>query len=313
MTISRRRAAAILASAAALPGRAWSQTSAPATIRICGFPADSYAEPYFAADQGFLARAGINLEFVTLPNAGGIAQAVTADIIDVGMCDPIQVANPYIAGVPLTFFGGSGMYSTNAPTTLLVVANGSPLHAAKDFEGRTIALIALASISSLAVKEWLRQNGADQTKVRLVELPFGAMLPAMQRGTIDAALLAEPFLSSSRDSVRVVGKAFDAIAKSFYISSFFTKREWLQKNKDLAKTFLGVMYDTARWANAHHSETAVILSKNSKLELDRVRSMTRVNYATSFDPKGIQPVLDVALRYGQLPRSVGAAEIITAI
>lgn len=309
-TAMTRGAALSLAAAASLaPSVARAQAS-PRVIRICGFPADSYAEPYFAIEQGFLNKANIRLDINYLPNAGGIAQAVTANVIDVGMCDPMQVANPYLAGVPLAFFGASGLYSSDAPTTLFVVGTASRLQTAKDFEGKTIALIALASISSLAMREWLRQGGVDVSKVKLIELPFGAMVPGLERGTIDAALLAEPFLSMGRDKVRVLGKPFDAIAKNFYISSFFARREWLEKNRDLARDFLAGMYATAKWANVHHDESATILAKYSKLELARVESMTRVNYATSFDPSGIQPVLDVALRFGQLPRPLRATEIV---
>lgn len=287
--------------------------SAPATIRICGFNVDTYAEPYYAIEQGFLSKVGIALEVIYLPNAGGIAQAATAGVIDVGMCDPIQVANPFLAGVPLAFFGGSALYTSDAPTTLLVVDKNSTYRQAKDLEGQTIAVVALASISALGVREWLQQNGADQAKVRIIELPFAAMVAALGRGTIGAALLAEPFLSAARDDVRVLGKSFDAISKSFLISSFFAQRSWLEKNHDLAKRFLGVMYDTARWANVHHTESAPILAKYSKLDLDRIRSMTRVSYATSFDPSLIQPVLDVAYKYKELTRPVNAKDIIVSL
>ena len=235
------------------------------------------------------------------------------DTIDVGMGDPVQVANPYLAGVPLAIFGGSGLYSTTAPTTVMVAANGSTLGKPKDFEGKTIALISLASLSSLATRKWLRQGGADETKVRLVELPFGSIVPALQRGTIDGALLSEPFLSLNRDNVRVIAKPFDAIAKSFYISTFFAKRSWLQTNRDLAHAFLGAMYEAGKWANAHQSESATILSKYSKLDLDKVRSMTRVSYATTFEANHIQPVLDIALQYGQITRSVNATAIMMAV
>jgi 4,5-dihydroxyphthalate decarboxylase len=51
----------------------------------------------------------------------------------------------------------------------MVVPNGGALGNPRDFEGKTIALISLASISSLATREWLRRGGADDTKVYLIE------------------------------------------------------------------------------------------------------------------------------------------------
>jgi len=313
-TASVSRATALgLVGAAALASANGAGAQTTATIRICAFNVDSYAEPFYALDQGFLAKAGIALELIYLPNAGGIAQAASANVIDIGMCDPLQVANPFLAGIGLAFFGGSALYTSEAPTTLLVVDKNSAIRSAKDLEGQTIAVVALASISSLAVREWLQDNGADQSKVKIVELPFAAMVAALGRGTIAGALLAEPFLSAGRADVRVLAKAFDAIAKSFYISSFFATRDYLTKNRDLARRFLGVMYDTARWANVHHAESAPILAKYSKLELERIGAMTRISYGTSFDAARIQPVLDIAYKYKQLEKPVNAKDIIVTI
>jgi len=163
------------------------------------------------------------------------------------------------------------------------------------------------------VRDWLQEGGADQTKVRIIELPFAAMVAALGRGTIAGALLAEPFLSAGRSDVRVLAKAFDAIAKSFFISSFFAQREWLGRNRDLARRFMGALYDTARWSNTHHNESAPILAKYSKLDIDRIRAMTRVSYGTSFDPALVQPVLDIAYKYKQLEQRVNAKDIIAAL
>lgn len=307
MTALSRRAALAVIAATVVPVGARAQS--PPTIRICVFNVDSYAEPMYALEQGFLAKAGIGLELVSLPSAGAIGQAVTSGVLDVGMGDPVQVANPYLAGVQMAFFGGSALYTSTAPTTLLVVDKNSPIRQAKDFEGQAIAVVALASISSLAVREWLQDNGADQSKVRIIELPFAAMVAALGRGTIAGALLAEPFLSAGRNETRVLAKAFDAIAKSFYISSFFAQRDWIAKNRDLVRRFMGVMYDTARWSNGHHTESAPILSKYSKLDVERIEAMTRISYATAFEPALVQPVLDIAFKYKQLTGRVIARDI----
>ena len=186
----------------------------------------------------------------------------------------------------------------------------SPVRAARDFEGQTIAVIGLASIGSSAVSEWLRQNGADLTRVKLVELQFANMVGALGRGVVAGALLAEPFLSASNGSVRVLAKAYDAIAKSFAISTFFASRDWLGRNRAAARKFAQVMHDTAGWANAHQNESAEILANVSKIDVERVRAMTRISYAASLEPQQLQPPLDVALKYGELDRRVDARNLI---
>ncbi|HXF33512.1 MAG TPA: ABC transporter substrate-binding protein [Candidatus Acidoferrales bacterium] len=311
-SLSRSRALALLASAplAGVPVRARAQT---ATIRLGTSPADSYGEPFYAIAKGFFKQAGIDVSLTLIPAASAIAEAVAGNALDVGLADPIQVAHPVNAGVSLAFFAGGGLYRSDAPATLLVAAKTGPVNRAKDLEGGNVAVISLASISSLATREWLRQNGADVTKVKFIEMPFSTMVPALGRGTIAAAFLAEPFLSDARNDVRVIGKAFDAIAKSFYISSWFAPRDWIAKNTGVARRLVQVAYQTARWANANQGESAPIIAEYTKIPLDRVRSMTRTQYATSLDVRNMQPVLDIAYRYQQLERPVNANTLIARI
>ena len=66
------------------------------------------------------------------------------------------------------------------------------------------------------------------------------------------------------------------------------------------------MYDLARWANANHDQTAVILSKYSKLDIDRINAMARAVFATSLSPNLMQPVLDIAARYNLIKQPIAA-------
>jgi ABC-type nitrate/sulfonate/bicarbonate transport system substrate-binding protein len=50
------------------------------------------------------------------------------------------------------------------------------------------------------VQEWLRQNGADTSTIKIFEMPFSPMTPALTRGTLGAAFIAEPFLSERERS-----------------------------------------------------------------------------------------------------------------
>lgn len=299
-----------LAAGAALVVRPRAGSAQAAPIRLACYTTDAYAQPFYASELGYFTRAGLNVDVTILANAAANAQMVAANAIDICLADPIQVAHPVNAGVPLTFFAGGSLYTSAHPTTLLVVATDSTVRTAKDFEGQTLAVIGLASISSLAVREWLRQNGANVELVKLIELPFATMASALGRGTIAGAFLAEPFLSGAAGSVRILAKAYDAIAKSFAIATFFATRDWILKNRATARKLTGALYDTARWANGHQSDSAAILSKYSKIDIDRVRSMTRVTYATTLDAHVLQPVLDVALEYKQLEHRIDANDLI---
>ena len=306
-SLSRSKSLALMAAGAFVPRPVGAE---PDTIRVATAPADSYAQPFFGVNNGLFRRDGLNVELSVLPSGGVIAQAMAGNAVDVGLGDVVNIAHAAIAGVPLSIIAGGGLYLSSAPTTLLCVAKNSSLTSAKDLEGQTVAVVTLASLSTLGLREWLRQNGANVDAVHLIEMPFPTMLPALSKGTVAAAVLSEPFIGFSKENTRVFGKVFDSIAKSFYITAWFARRDWLTANSGMAKRIAQSAYGIARYANGHHAETMPTLAKYTKLDPAQIGSMVRVEFATSLDAAQIQPVLDIGVRYNQLSRSITAKELL---
>jgi ABC-type nitrate/sulfonate/bicarbonate transport system substrate-binding protein len=110
-----------------------------------------------------------------------------------------------------------------------------------------------------------------------------------------------------------LAKAYDACAKNFYINSWFANRDWLAKNAETVRKLVRAIYDTARWANSHHAETALILAKYAKMDPEKIRKMNRAVYDTVIDPKKLQPPLDIAWKYHALERPLLASELIVRV
>lgn len=312
MKLSRARTLALLAAAPATLAPALVRAQA-VTLRMAAVPTESYAEPLYALDGGFWAKAGMNVEITQFTTGGQITNALAGGAIDVGIADMIQVGNGYNRGVPFGFFAGGMEYATEAPTTQFCVAKSSPIRTAKDLEGKTVGVNGLKSIAEFCVRDWLHEGGADPEKVSIVEIPPSAALAALERGTVAAMMISEPVLSTSGEGVRYLAKAYDVCAKSFYINSWFANRDWLAKNADVARRLVPAIYEAARWCNTHHAETLPILSKYSKLEPDKIKNMVRAIYATSLDVRKMQPVLDIALKYKAIDRAINAQDLVVKI
>src|SRR5664279_5374011 len=92
--------------AAALPAGA---QTAP-VLRLACFPTDSYGEAYYAQDMGFFAKHGISVEFV-VNNAGAVAlSALAGNGVDIGIANPVSIAQAYAKGIPISIFAGGGLY-----------------------------------------------------------------------------------------------------------------------------------------------------------------------------------------------------------
>jgi NitT/TauT family transport system substrate-binding protein len=309
MKLSRSRAISLLGASATvgIPRVAGSQTGQ--RLRIGTARADTYMIPYIANDFGYFSRYGIDCEITQFASSAPVVQAVVAGALDVGLADMLQIATAVIHSVDLRFFAGGGIYSTDDPTTLFVVPKSSNVRSAKDLEGKDVGVILLKSISQIAVAEWLRQNGADLSKIRLFEVTFAEAEAALMRGTVAAAFVGEPFVTMGKDNLRVLSKAYDAIAKQFYINAWFSTKDWIAKNPDLARRLTSAIYDAGRWANTHLADTAATTAKYTKIDLAVVAAMHRARFGTSLDPRFMQPLLDVGYRYQIIDRPVKADEI----
>jgi NitT/TauT family transport system substrate-binding protein len=306
--LSRSRVLSLVAAGQVF--RASAARAQAGTIRLgSSTQGDSYFQAFYAVEAGFFQRAGLRVELTTFTTAGAIATALAGGALDVAWVDPILVANAFIHGVPWAFFAGGGLYSTDAPTTVLCGATNSPIRSGKDLEGKTLAVVSLNSISSLGVMAWIESTGGDLSKIKLFQTVYSTMVAALNRGDIAAAFIAEPVLSQVKKDVQVVSKAYDAIGKSFLINGAFSSRAWLAQNGPLARRFAQAISETTRWANTHHDETALIVSKDSGVPLEVVRGMTRVKYA-DLDVKLLQPVLDAASRYKAIEKPVSATDIV---
>jgi NitT/TauT family transport system substrate-binding protein len=159
---------------------------------------------------------------------------------------------------------------------------------------------------------WLAQNGADVTKIRVVELTFAEMAPALERGTVAAAVITEPALSNALKigNVRSLGDPYLAISQQFLLSGWFSTTTFVQKNPDLVRRFQNAIGEAGRWANQHHDESAVILAKYAKLEVSAIREMGRGVFTDQLRASDIQPELDVAAKFGIIPKPMSAADML---
>ena len=305
----RRREALAAAAAVVLRG---SRASAQGTtaLRVGGATADTSAQAYFAEGGGFFKQSRLDVEIIQLASTGALVSAVVGGAMDIGTGSPLAVVGAREQGIPLAIIGPGAVSVESVPTTLLMVAKSSPLRTASDLEGKTVASPSLRGLTEISVQAWMTQNHADPSKVKYVEMPFTAMPPALERGTIDAAMIAEPTLTASRAVARDLANPYAAIAKEWYISAWFVREDWLAKNRDAARAFLQAMMKTQAWANTHHAETAQILQKVAKLPDDVLAKMVRARFGTKLDGALLQPLIDSSTKVGITKGTVSAKDIL---
>jgi NitT/TauT family transport system substrate-binding protein len=299
---------------AAFPNVARAQAT---PVRAAGVFSDLFAEPFYAKACGAFSKIGLDLQPTNLYNAGAVAAAIGGGSLEMGMGDLISGVNAINAGVPIVLIAAGGLYRTpvDRPENILAVADTSPVREPKDLAGKVIGVPTLVGVTTACLRAWLPAHGVPESQVKLVEVPPPTVPAALMRGTIDAGLISEPFVTEFKTQLRPAGYPFDAAAelakkKQICISVWYASKSWMEEDRTRARNVVNAIYETARWANAHQDQTFDLLVQFGKLDAAKIQGMRRVAFATSLDPDLIQPVLTIAENLKMYTKPVTAASLI---
>lgn len=312
--ITRARASALIFSGAALcsitsPGRA--QTNP--TIRLAVLPNENAAEAYYAKDMGFFQKVGIDADIQQMQGTSLVVAAMASSAIDIGYVTIDVLATIHQKNIPIVVIAPATEYlfPGTARISAIVLPANSTVHQAKDLNGKIIATPALHSLGDDATRVWIDRNGGDSSTVKFVEIPFPAMPAALDAGRIDAAFVAEPFVSVAMKTGRVLADCFEAISKHFLIAAWCTTPQWAKDHPDLVNRFASVMLHTAIWANKNQTKSGELLAKYTKVDPSVIATMARVRYAEQMLPALMQPLIDVSAKYNKFS-AFPAQEVIYA-
>ncbi len=305
--IKRAGVLALLGAAAVAPRAA--RADAP-VIRIACMTTDAFMQGVYADAAGFFKAAGLTVEPTMLANSGSIAAAVAGGSVDIGLGNPISLANAVESGLPFYAIAPSALFVDSKPQSFMIVEKTSAVQSAKDLAGKTIGLVEVRGVTQTATAAWLRKSGVDPTGVKYVEMPFPAMGPALATGRIDGAFIADTVLMSFRDQTRSLGCPYAALAPQWYLNMWYAGKDWLAKNPDLAHRFVAAIEKSAGWANAHQAETGAMLQKYVPLPNQVLAEMVRTDFAGKLEIGRVQPVLDAAVREGAVKRAIDAHDFL---
>lgn len=285
------------------------------SLRVGLSLSDATSQFFYAQDRGMFKAAGIDLTINVLQNSGAMVSAVSSGAVDIVAASVAVVANAFQRGLSLRYIGTGCVYTSAAPPTAeIVVAKDSAIQSVSDLNGKVVAVNGLHDMTQISTQAWLEKYGADLSSIKFVELPFGTIALALADGRVAAGNLPNSFIARVKDKVRVLGNgnALGAIADRFLVIGWVATEAWLQKNPALAKRAVGILAQSAAWANDHQKESAQILSAYLKISPEEIESVPRAVFDDQrrMSPSLIQPVIEAGVKYGAVARSMPAANLV---
>ena len=300
------RIAAAGAAVAALRTRA---ASAATTVRLGVQPVESAGQAFYGIDLGYFAAAGIDVQLTPMSNGAELVAAVIGGSLDVGQSAVGSVAQAHVKGLDVKLIAPAGMSLSSAPTDVTMVAKDSPIKTAADLTDKVVGVNGIGNVLMYGTQAWIDKNGGDSKRVKFVELPFSAMADALASHRVDAATLAEPYVSDAKAVARALASPLDAIAPRCPATTWFANGAWLKTEPDVAAKVVDVLRRAAVWGNAHPKESGAIVVKYTKIKPETLAVMTRSTYGTDLIASEIQPLIDTGVKYGDIGSAVAAADI----
>jgi NitT/TauT family transport system substrate-binding protein len=300
-----------LAVAAPFAGTAFAQESQP--VRIGLSEGDDATPTLYAIKTGLFKKYGLDPQLVALPSGAAGLAALAGGAIDVAGSSLLPFLSARTKGLPLTIVAPLAISTPESVYAAILVKKDAPYKTGRDLNGKTIASPALRDLNWVASMAWIDENGGDSSAVKSIEVPGSVIPDALADGRIDAATVTTPryVQAVNGGKVRILGKSYEAIAKRFEIAAFIAQVDFAAKNPDLIGRFGRAIRDATLYTNTHHAQTLPLYAAFAKIDPKDIAGAPRAESSPYVDAKDIQPVIDVAVRYGVLARAVDPQELIS--
>ena len=214
-------------------------------------------------------------------NPGGIAQAAEANL-------PIQVIAPlYFAGTD------QGIYAK---------AGGS-IKTVADLKGKTVALGSLKSNSQAAVMYQIQAAGVDPNSVKYVLLPIAETAAAVEAGKVDAAYVAEPFITQAGSKLQPIIKApFAGLGSPAPAAYAFVSKKWAQQNPDLLTQFKTALAAAETKATTDPTAARNAIGTYTEIPKPLLAKMTLPGFGTNPAIGPLNQQLQQMVKYGFIPK-----------
>jgi NitT/TauT family transport system substrate-binding protein len=308
--VKRSTAIALVASSVAVPAIARAQSSI--VLNGAGVPEESALPVLWGVKSGMFRAARLEVDFSAQRSGAAVTAGVVGGSYQFGKSSIVPLITAFAKQIPIKLIAPGGMYRSDRPHIALIVRSDSPIKTAADMNGKTLGVSSLNDLYTLGIKLWIDKNGGDSTTLKIVELPISAIEDALDTGRIDAGGTTEPQLKLSLDTgkERVLAYMFDAIAPQFMYTAWFASSAYVDSNAPALATFSRVERQAAAYVNSHPAETVDTFSAFTDIPAAVIAKMTRATMGTALDPKLLQPVIDMCVRYKAIPAGFDAADMI---
>jgi NitT/TauT family transport system substrate-binding protein len=267
-------------------------------VSIGALPIVPSAALQLGVDKGLFKAQGLDVKLELGQGGAALLPAVAAGQLDFVVGQPLPVMLAQGRNIDVKIISGYAASKASGKDINGVVASAkSGITSAKGLEGKKVAVNTLNAAGDLTIREAVRKDGGDGSKVKFVELPFPDMPAALGKGDIDAAWVPEPFLTILTGSGnKLVTYNYQATIPGLDTLVTFTSGKTITGKADVVASMRKAMTDVTTYAEAHPDEVRKTLETFLKMKPDLAASVGLETFTAKVNDSGLKALSDLAVQ-----------------
>jgi NitT/TauT family transport system substrate-binding protein len=193
----------------------------------------------------------------------------------------------------------------------IVVGKDSNVSGVKDLDGKKIAVNTLNNVAEVVVKASLEKQGVDPESLKLAEVPFPEMEPALKKGSVDAAFSIEPFVTQT---VQAGGKAIDysyvETESEMQIGAYAVTNQFAEQNGDVVDRYAKAIAETADYVGANQDEFRTFLSEDAKIPPELAERIQLPQWAGEVNADSMASTAKLMEKYGLVDGPIDTSKLL---
>jgi NitT/TauT family transport system substrate-binding protein len=260
---------------------------------------------YLGKQKGFFSERNIDLTLQPAEAGTETIPAVLSGELQFGFSNVVTLLLAQAEGLPVKIVsnGNNSTGVDGADFGSLMVPGNSPIRSTKDLAGKKVAVNVLQNVVELAVRATASKADVDPNSIEYVKLGFPEMPAALADGRVDAAFVVEPFQQVVRSQGgRPIASSLVDTADDLSVAMYFTSKELLAENPDLAGRFTEAMKESLAYAESHPDEVRQILPTYTKIPAEVIPNLVLPKWPAEVNRDSVETIAELAKKEGILQR-----------
>ncbi|RZS41049.1 NitT/TauT family transport system substrate-binding protein [Herbihabitans rhizosphaerae] len=284
-------------------------------IKLGLLPVVDVASVHLAIREGYFKAEGLDVELTNIQGAGAAIPGLIGGSLDMVFGNYVSFFAAESGGAAKNVDGLKFVadgYIAKPNTWMVLRGPNSSVNTVRDLAGKKVAVTTRKSLAEVSIKSVLRANDVDASKVEFIESPYAGMAALMQQNKVDAALLAEPFITQAQKSIGAV-PLFDAASgptADLPIAGYGTTGKFAKDNPKTVAAFQRAFAKGQLAAGADRNKIEKLLPEYAGIDPQTAALVALGGFPTSLEATRLQRIPDLMLEFGLLPNRFDASSMI---